>query len=366
MTNTRKQLVKRAVTMVLVHLLAIFSMLILPEIVMNLGAPVHSSIPTGVYVQIIVSLIVFYVNYLFVFDYCFGQRKKGIWSFMAINLVLCAFAIAINYVTWELTVGNLPIHHIPHAAENAPVKEFHRNEVGFFAMAATRMIRDTIMIVFSIGFCVAVKFSMKWSAAERHYQESLAKQREDELKELRSQINPHFLFNTLNSIYALIDICPERSKNAVHTLGKMMRYLLYETNEDVTVGKEIDFVRCYIELMKMRLGEKVPLKVVLEDGGQGNLKIAPVLLTTVVENVFKHGNTGESNHPMEISIVVKDGIVCCDTFNYHKAVSEEGQGIGLENLRRRLELLYGHNARLEIENTDMTFAVKMTINLNKE
>lgn len=285
---------------------------------------------------------------------------------MAINLVLCAFAIAINYVTWELTVGNLPIHHMPHAAENAPVKEFHRNEVGFFAMAATRMIRDTIMIVFSIGFCVAVKFSMKWSAAERRYQESLAKQREDELKELRSQINPHFLFNTLNSIYALIDICPERSKKAVHTLGRMMRYLLYETNEDVTVGKEIDFVRCYIELMKMRLGEKAPLKVVLEDGGQGNLKIAPVLLTTVVENVFKHGNTGESNHPMEISIVVKDGIVCCDTFNYHKAVSEEGQGIGLENLRRRLELLYGHNARLEIENTDMTFAVKMKINLNKE
>lgn len=351
--------------MVLVHLLAIFSLLILPEIVMNIADPVHSSIPTGVYVQITVSLIVFYVNYLFVFDYCFGQRKKGIWSFMAINFALFVFAIAANFVTWELTASEMPVHSIPHVAENAPVKEFLPGEMGFWAMAATRMIRDAIMIVFSIGFCVAVKFSMKWSSAERLRQESLVKQREDELKELRSQINPHFLFNTLNSIYALIDICPERSKNAVHTLGKMMRYLLYETNDDVTVGKEIDFVRCYIELMKMRLGDRVPLKVVLEDGGQGSLKIAPVLFTTVVENVFKHGNTGVSDHPMEISIVVKGGVVYCDTFNYRKDNRDGNQGIGLENLRRRLELLYGPKASLEINKTDKTFAVRMKINLNR-
>ncbi|MBR5899196.1 MAG: sensor histidine kinase [Muribaculaceae bacterium] len=362
----RRQPLKKTVTMVFVHLLAIFSMLILPELVMNLADTMNTSIPIGVYVQITMSLIVFYANYLFLFDYCFGTPKKGVLTFCAFNLVLFIIAVGANYLTWELVASDKPIHGAggPPGSEEAGM--FQPGEVGFWAMAVTRMLRDAVMLVMTVGFCVAVKFSMKWSADERQKQEELAKQREDELEELRSQINPHFLFNTLNNIYALIDISPERSKKAVHTLGKMMRYLLYETNADVTVGKEIEFVRCYIEMMKMRLGDRVPLNVVLDDGCQGNLKIAPVLFTTVVENVFKHGNTGDSDHPMDISIVVKDGVVCCETFNYRKANSESSEGIGLENLHRRLELLYGPEASLQIEKTDKTFAVRMEINLNRK
>jgi len=350
---------KHFVVKLAIHLLAIFVYLILPEIMMNMAEPRHDSIPTGVYVKVLSCLLLFYFNYLFLFDYSFnGRHKYEILRFVVLNFILLLFVMGANYIVWLLTASHLPIH-----GETIP--GFHKpGEQSFYIMDAVRMLRDGVVFVSVIGLSVAIKFTRRWSVSGRKYQEMLARQREDELRELRSQINPHFLFNTLNSIYALIDISASKSKQAVHTLSKMMRYLLYETNENVTISRELEFVRCYVEMMKVRLGDKMPLNVVLDDGGQGSLVIAPALFTAIVENIFKHGNTGNSNQQMNLSIEVKNGVVYCYTFNYFNPEQKSKPGIGLENLSRRLQLLYGDNAGLTIVKDENTFTLNMKIDLN--
>lgn len=342
-----------------IHLLAIFIYLVLPEVVMNMAEPRHDSIPIGVYIRVLSCLLLFYANYLFLVDYCFNARHKyEILRFVVLNFVLLCFVIGINTIAWVLTASHLPIHGETIPGSHNPGEQSH------YLMNVVRILRDGVVFVSVIGLAVAIKFTRRWAASGRKYQEMLVRQREDELRELRCQVNPHFLFNTLNTIYALIDVSASKSKHAVHTLSRMMRYLLYETNENVTIGKEIEFVRCYIELMTMRFGDVMKLNVALDDGGHGDLAIAPALLTTVVENVFKHGNTGNSEQHIDISIKVKNGVVYCDTFNYFNPEGKSGTGVGLENLRRRLQLLYGDNARLDIVKDENTFTLNMKIDLN--
>lgn len=378
--TTGTKTVRQKVTSVLIHLLAIFILLILPEVVMNLAETTHKSIPTGVYVKTVLCIIVFYVNYFFLFDYCI-KRPNFVVRFLGLNLLLFILVMSLNYVTWTITADHLPIHEeaFPaHHSDYHPGPPLHGDErppmgpkshapgtFGFLVMVATRLMRDAIILVLSIGLSVAVKFSMRWVKTERLNQEQRTAQRESELRELRNQINPHFLFNALNTIYALIDICPNRAKQSVHTLGAMMRYLLYENSGEVPVSHEIKFVESYIELMKLRLGDRTPLKVNIDATDSTDLKIAPVMFMTVIENVFKHGITGDPSREIRISIKVEGCVVRCETFNYYIAKQDAKQsGIGLENLRRRLELLYGNNAQLNIASTEETYTVNMIITLN--
>ncbi len=358
------------VTRILIHFLAIFILLILPEIVMNIADTTHQSIPEGVYVKIVMCIIAYYVNYFFLFDYCVN-RSNFVVRFISLNLLLLIVLICLNYMSWTITADHLPIHEemfpIHHHEGTPMIPVSHApGSLGFMAMVITRMMRDAIILVSSIGLCAAVKFTMQWVKKERLSQEQRMEQRESELRELRNQINPHFLFNTLNTIYALIDICPKQAKHSVHTLGAMMRYLLYENSDEVPVSHEIKFVESYIELMKLRLGDRIPLKVNIDADYSAEMKIAPVLFMTVIENVFKHGITSDPSCEIRISIKVDGEVVRCETFNYYVARGQDAKhsGIGLENLRRRLELLYGNNAQLNIASTEDTYTVNMIIKLN--
>ncbi len=356
------------------HVSCIFIMFILPEIIMNYGDTRHNAIPLGVYAKTIIYIIAFYLNYFLIFDKCFN-KPHGTSKYIMYNIVLFIGAMAVIYATWELAASSLPVHeevpYPPHLHDapsqhwNHEPREFQVGELQHTTQTITRFMRDAVMLILTITLSLAIKFNNKWVNSERNKQMSIAAQREEELKNLRSQINPHFLINTLNSIYALIDICPDSAKRATHEFSHMMRYILYESPDKVSLTQEIKFINNYIELMKLRLGKNVNMKVNLDEGNCGEMQIAPLLFVTIVENVFKHGNTGNPSHIIEISITADNGIVTCRTFNYFSSSAKsKSDGIGLSNLNQRINLLYGDNASLETHTINNTFTVELKIKLN--
>lgn len=371
MTNITKQ----KIISLIIHISAIFMLFILPEIVMKMGDKHHDFIPFGVFAKTLICIIVFYINYLYLFDYCFNRSKSTL-RFVIYNTILFIGAMTIIYISWIYTAAGQPIH-----SELPPPPHFHDNidsqiidhsitypdEVHYFFSSLSRFLRDAIILILTIALCLAIKLSKRWATAEQHQNKQIAAQREEELQNLKSQINPHFLFNTLNSIYALIDICPKKAKQAIHELSHMLRYVIYENPQTVTLKQEVDFIVNYIELMKLRLGNKYNLNINIDIDKCEDIQIAPLMFITIIENVFKHGNTGNANDKISISITAKNGIIKCHTSNSFIADNtSESNGIGLKNLRQRIKLIYGDNANLESVVSDNIFSTELTINLNKQ
>ena len=188
-----------------------------------------------------------------------------------------------------------------------------------------------------------------------------------EVRALQAQINPHFLFNTLNNIYALIPIDRTKAQFAVHSLSHMLRYVLYENNQNyIPLEKEIQFVRNYVELMELRLPDRVETTVDLPEQADG-YTIAPLLFITLVENAFKHGVSPSQPSFVHISIrMVKEGTLVCTIENsdFPKTDADRsGSGIGLQNLRKRLNLLYPNRHILRTENLNGRFVAQLIIDL---
>lgn len=370
MTKETKQ---KFITLI-IHISAIFLLFILPEIVMSMGDKHHDSIPFGVYVKTFTYIAVFYINYLYLFDHCFNRSKSTL-KFVLYNAILFIGAMAIIYISWKFTAADQPVHSElpppPHFHDNfAPHNHGHSiaypGEAHHFFSSLSRFFRDAIILFLTITLCLAIKLNGRWVMSERRKKEQIAAQRKEELQNLKSQINPHFLFNTLNSIYTLIDICPEKAKQAIHELSHMLRYVIYENPQTVTLKQEVDFIVNYIELMKLRLGDKYNLNINIDIDKCEDLRIAPLMFITIIENVFKHGNTGNPDDLISISIIAKDGIIKCHTSNsFIVANISKSNGIGLNNLRQRIKLIYGDNANLESVVSDNIFSTELTINLNK-
>ncbi|MGX5691371.1 sensor histidine kinase [Arcticibacter tournemirensis] len=192
-----------------------------------------------------------------------------------------------------------------------------------------------------------------------------------ELSYLRAQINPHFFFNTLNNIYALTHIDVESSRQALHKLSRMMRYLLYETqSQSALLSKEISFIVDYIELMKLRLTDKVTVQFNAPSLAN-DPQIAPMLLLPFVENAFKHGVSALQPGYINIDINVNARILKLDIRNtvYSErsvVLEEESSGIGMNNTRRRLDLLYPGKYTLEAaeKSAAREFRVNLTLDLS--
>ena len=215
------------------------------------------------------------------------------------------------------------------------------------------------------------KILMDWLI---HQNEKIALERQNlqsELKFLKSQINPHFFFNTLNNLYALTlkksDLAPE----IVLRLSEMMRYMLYESNEKkVSLEKEINYVKNYLELEKLRQGNKFDINFNL-NGEVTNQKIAPLMFIPFLENSFKHGldNQIKSGY-VNIDLNLKEESVEMAIENSKppsipkKTPYKKSGGIGLQNVRRRLKLLYPQRHKLDIEEKPNSFKVYLNIQLN--
>jgi LytS/YehU family sensor histidine kinase len=186
-----------------------------------------------------------------------------------------------------------------------------------------------------------------------------------ELAFLKNQVSPHFFFNTLNNIYSLIGIDGPAAQDSVLKLSKMMRYLLYESEHGETLfSHEINFMANYIELMKLRLNSKVDLQVDFPVNFT-DFSIPPLLFISFIENAFKHGISHRENSFIHISLAVsRDKIVFVSENSMGKS-SQGGDmqesGIGLENVRKRLNLLFPGKHELNILQDDKTFKVRLSI-----
>jgi two-component sensor histidine kinase len=182
---------------------------------------------------------------------------------------------------------------------------------------------------------------------------------------LRNQVSPHFFMNTLNNIHSLIDINKEEAKEAIIKLSRMMRYLLYETEtEKTTLRREIEFLESYINLMKLRFNEKVVITLNLPSFIPDKT-IPPFIFTSLIENAFKHGVSyiEESFISIDLTMGEERLILVVKNSKSGQPRIEEFSGIGIENTRKRLELLYGKNYHLDIIDNKDLFTVILSIPL---
>ena len=219
-------------------------------------------------------------------------------------------------------------------------------------------------MAFSAGTAVAIKMTGRWYQLESEKKDLVQLNLESELNNLKSQINPHFLFNSLNNIYSLISINQESAQNALHRLSNLIRYVLYEgDSKTVLLSNEISFIKDYIDLNALRLGKHVALNINLEVPGK-DVDIAPMLFITLIENAFKHGVAPEEDSFIRIEIIYREPEVICtvENSNFAKTASDmSGSGIGIINLKKRLTLIYPEAHELILENRNKTFFAQLKI-----
>lgn len=296
-------------------------------------------------------LIVFYANYFVLVDLFFFKNKKK--QFYIFNLLLVAgiFLLIKFFLKFNLF--------------NPTMNGMIMREVRTGTMSSIQLILPMIL---SIGMCAGLKINTKWIKNQLILRDVKQNQLDTEIKYLRYQIQPHFLFNTLNNVYALIDSSPTIAKTSIHSLSKMMRYLLHEsTTSIVPLAKEIEFLERYIDLMQLRVSSNLSLEKNFPIINQP-IQIAPLLLISFVENAFKHGIDAVQPSNIKIDVTILDDeihyVVMNSSFPQKDKVTDSG--IGLENLKKRLELLYPNKFKLSTEEKNNLYIATLTLNLKND
>lgn len=303
---------------------------------------------------IIFLMIVFYTNYFLIISrYLFNKK---IWQFFLANLLLIAVCIFLMDSIKEY-----------YFAEYFAKLEIQKHLPPHGKMKEILFIRDIFSMTMTVGLATAIKMTTQWYHSQAEQKELEKLHVESELNNLKHQLNPHFLFNTLNNIYSLISINQENAQNAVHQLSNLIRYVLYESDHTkVPLNKDLSFTANYIELMSLRLPSHVKLNTEITNADEG-ITIAPLLFISLVENAFKHGVSPvlPSYISIRISMVAANELECrVENSNFPKPEDDKsGSGIGLNNLRRRLELIYPSAFELRVEENEENYISALTLKL---
>lgn len=230
------------------------------------------------------------------------------------------------------------------------------------------MYWNVILGLFMTGANSGIKLMYQSIRDEQQMKELQEQNMQVQIDYLKYQINPHFFMNTLNNIHALIDIDTESAKNAVIELSKMMRYVLYDSErETISLDRDIQFLKNYIELMRIRYTDAVEIRIDQPPVLPSRITIPPLLLIVFVENAFKHGVSSNKASFIHIRIGCSDDKVTAIISNSRNRSAANGgdsstEGIGLKNVRKRLEFIYGEkNYVLRIHATPNTYTVKLEI-----
>jgi sensor histidine kinase YesM len=275
-----------------------------------------------------------------------------------LNFYLCVPLLWFRHHYWQFSLVNVVLlmacnSHILYKNINS-LPDLYRAGYSSFLIIAL------LVNLMAIGIALSIRYIMRQNEKKQKVVEA-------ELAWLKNQINPHFLFNTLNNISSLTQIDADKAQDTVMQLSDLLRYAMYETNKPkVPLEGEVDFMRNYIELMKLRCNEMTEVSETMKVEDK-KAEVAPLLFISLIENAFKHGTNSNAPATIDISLTQKDGIlvfICNNTNNPKPTKDRSGSGIGLENTRRRLNLLY--LGRYQWEQTitpENIYHVKITLQL---
>ncbi|HEV8283638.1 MAG TPA: histidine kinase [Chitinophagaceae bacterium] len=292
----------------------------------------------------IINIIIFYINYFYLIPRFLFAKKYLNYSFLLFSCLVLSFVFA--FLIFKITGSD------PERLEATnPLLRFVRHTAKGYTFQ---------MLVVSLVTSLALAYSNRLKQIE---QEKLSAQ----IASLKSQINPHFLFNTLNNIYATaLDTSP-KSADMVDKLSEMMRYTMKETQKDfVMLEDEINYINNYIELQKIRLDKSVKIEY-YNSIDFVSLQIAPMLLIPFIENAFKHGVNSEQKSHIKINIELQKNELHLFVSNNKVSTQQETieqSGLGIENTKNRLELIYPNKHLLTIDESDKHFEVSLHINLS--
>lgn len=281
------------------------------------------------------------------------KLKKRRIIFFAIWFVLGSLASA----------AMMGIHYLVYQITGGMEDEFRR----IFMLFSFQIFDSYVVIFVGLGISTAFRWYQEWSMASIRLSELEEEKAKTELEYLKSQINPHFVFNTLNSIYFLIKPDNEPARNALQRFSEMLRYQLYDSSHhQVPIDEEIKYLKNYIRLQQLRLDEDYVIREEMDETLRGFL-IPPLLLIIPVENAFKHLSHHQGKGSNEVMIQAKreeDYLIfyCENTISVEEKPLEMG-GIGLKNLERRLELIYEDAAGLKIEKRQDRYCLELKLPL---
>ena len=320
-----------------------------------------------------ISALIFYINYLFLIPVLFFQKKRYRYYISVLALVFFFYFIS-DFANEQISNiisknGNSDqIIRQPGEERRLSLPPFQMRKRRFIiAVPNAHFIGYTTSSIFMVFLSLGLRVLERQSKIEKMQEEMGKAKLNAELALLKNQISPHFFFNTLNNIYSLIGRNNEDSKNAVIKLSKLMRYLLNESGEDnKLLSDEIEFMNNYIDLMKLRIGAKTILNVNFPNVYK-DLMIPYLLFVSLIENAFKYGISVQEESYVNISLECGENNIL---FKCENGLPESNNGpifastgIGLENLKKRLSLLYPGRHELEINRTKNKFEVNLIIQL---
>ena len=287
-------------------------------------------------VSTLLMMVVFYVNYLWLTPKCFVIGKRRYYLLYNVIMVV-TFGIILH--PWVNFTNDMFSTYLPRYKETSIDKFFFT-------------LRDILSMAMSAAVATAIVLASRWQRNEDARLEAEAARSESELRNLRSQINPHFLLNTLNNIYALTAFDQKRAQDAIQQLSQMLRHMLYDDQQTlVPLSDELQFLDSYINLMKIRQPQNVQVNFT-KNVQKPELRIRSLMFISLVENAFKHGISPTLPSFVNICISTevehindhdtRDTITChIENSNYPKTHQDRsGHGIGLSQMQRRLELAY--------------------------
>jgi len=358
---------------IFLHITVWLFIFILPAYLINNDSNLDLSSMSRSYEQILLYAIIFYVNYLWLTPKLFFKKK--IVLYFVTSLVLIGIMTGINEVTFRRFGDGFPRHRPegmkPQNFQPAPGVPMMPKEPGQFEQKRPPKnwpIYNFIITTFFIsGFGMGLCFSDKLIQNEKERKEAEKENLNTELAFLKNQINPHFFFNTLNNIYSLVQTNVDDGQKAILQLSKLMRYLLYETDKgDKLLSQEIDFMKTYIELMKLRISDKVTLMVSFPEE-YTDVSIPPLLFLPFIENAFKHGISYRRSSFVNIMLKVIPGKI---SFECSNSIGNKGEdlikadyGIGLENVKKRLAILFPGHHDLKIVESDSSYNIALQIDI---
>ena len=286
-------------------------------------------------------MLLFYLCYFWLIDKLWFKKRYLFFVLVVVGLIFC-----VSYSKYEL-FSYFDLH------------KGKRHMPPFHAFVYFDFLSNLLPVVFAM----AIRYGQRNFSLEIAQKEAQAHKLQADLTQLRYQLQPHFFFNALNNIYSLIEFDPQKAQQSVHSLSKLMRHFMQNSDQkQISLAEEVDFLQQYISLMQLRLTDKTTVQVDFPKQVP-QLTIAPLLFISLVENAFKHGVSATTTTTLSFSLRVEGDTIIFRSENTKIPTQESlySSGIGIDNLKKRLTLLYPERHQYTIEEKEGKYIAQLTI-----